>query len=74
LHDSDCNASDQVNQYVLIVGYGTENNEGYFLVKAHMGPDWGLDGMFKISDSTQGSGACGILLGSGYMHQISKSC
>ena len=32
-----CNDSDQPNQYVLIVGYGTENGKGYLLVKAHMG-------------------------------------
>ena len=48
-----------MNHGVLIVGYGTEKNIDYFLVKNSWGTSWGDNGYVKISASEDN--ICGIL-------------
>jgi C1A family cysteine protease len=54
---------------VLVVGYGTENGEDYYLVKNSWGTSWGDQGYIKLGRGPQynnGQGQCGILLEASY--------
>lgn len=51
-----CSNTD-LDHAVLIVGYGTQNNTDYWLVKNSWGEKWGENGYFKI---IRGVGECGI--------------
>lgn len=45
--------NETANYYGLIVGYGKENDESYWLIQTSFGSSWGINGCFKLSiDST----------------------
>ena len=56
---SDC--GDKLDHGVLVVGWGTENNMKYWIVKNSWGPEWGDDGYIKLEKGVEGSGTCGLL-------------
>jgi cathepsin L len=62
LTSSSCGTN--LNHGVLIVGYGTENNIPYWLVKNSWSSSWGDNGYVKIarSESVNDPGICGIAM------------
>lgn len=54
--DSGCDIND-MNHGVVTVGYGTENNVPYWLIKNSWGADWGENGYFKM---IRNRNQCGI--------------
>lgn len=54
---------------VLVVGYGTESNGDYYLVKNSWGDSWGDNGYIKLARGKEyngGDGQCGLLLSASY--------
>jgi len=51
---------------VLVVGYGSESGNDYWILKNSWGPGWGESGFFRIAKGGDGPGICGIHLGASY--------
>lgn len=52
----------EVNHAVLLIGYGSEGGQDYWLLKNSFGASWGEKGFFKILRTNEKNlGVCGIL-------------
>ncbi|OQR66474.1 cathepsin L-like [Tropilaelaps mercedesae] len=55
--------STQINHAVLLVGYGQENGQEYWVIKNSWGPSWGENGFMKLA---KGYNRCGIVSEASY--------
>ena len=65
--DTSCNTPGDnsiTNRAVVFVGWGTENETDYWIVRNSMGPSWGEKGYFRIQ---RGINLCNIERWAGYV-------
>ncbi|XP_005175655.2 procathepsin L [Musca domestica] len=60
--DEECNKG-EVNHSVLVVGYGSENGQDYWIVKNSWDKAWGEEGYFRLP---RGKNFCGIAMECSY--------
>jgi cathepsin L len=51
-------SSTKLDHGILVVGYGTEDGEDYWLIKNSWGENWGMKGYFKIASKNNLCGIC----------------
>jgi hypothetical protein len=51
------------NHAVVVVGWGSEDGQDYWLIQNSWGPDWGEGGYFRLArgPGPDGAGECGVL-------------
>jgi C1A family cysteine protease len=60
---NDAACSTQANHAVLLIGYGTENGQPYWIIKNSWGTAWGEGGFMKLA---RGLNRCGIVSQASY--------
>jgi len=68
-YDKGCESvtADMLDHAVLLVGYGTEGNDDYWIVKNSWGPKWGESGYIRMKRNVHSdSGLCGIAIDASY--------
>nr|GEZ07653.1 low-temperature-induced cysteine proteinase-like [Tanacetum cinerariifolium] len=70
IYNGECSSSPyDIDHAVLIVGYGSQKSEDYWIVKNSWGTYWGMDGWMFIKRNTDiKNGVCGINLQASYPH------
>ncbi|VDP74624.1 unnamed protein product [Schistosoma mattheei] len=58
IYESKYCSSSLLNHAVLVVGYGTEHNKDYWLIKNSWGDKWGMNGYIKLRRNKHNM--CGI--------------
>lgn len=58
-HSENDDCGEYLNHGVAAVGYNTEGEDGYFIVRNSWGDDWGANGYINMAVDT-GKGTCGI--------------
>ena len=49
----------------LVVGYGTEDSNDFWILKFSWSTSWGENGYIRLARNSNGAGVCGIGLDSG---------
>ncbi|KAG2687847.1 hypothetical protein I3760_09G069500 [Carya illinoinensis] len=75
IYDGDCSSDpDDIDHAVLVVGYGSEDGEDYWIVKNSWGTDWGMEGYIYIRrDTNLTYGVCAINAMASYPTKESSS-
>lgn len=57
----------EVDHGVIVIGYGTENGQDYWIVKNSWGSNWGEDGYINLQRNVNAvNGKCGIAIEPSY--------
>uniref|UniRef100_A0A5B6ZEN8 Putative low-temperature-induced cysteine proteinase-like n=1 Tax=Davidia involucrata TaxID=16924 RepID=A0A5B6ZEN8_DAVIN len=75
IYDGSCSGDpDDIDHAVLIVGYSSEGDEDYWIVKNSWGADWGMEGYIYIRRNTNATyGVCAINAMASYPTKESSS-
>ena len=75
IYDGSCSDNpDDIDHAVLIVGYGSEDSEDYWIVKNSWGTSWGMDGYFYLKrDADLPNGVCAVNAMASYPTKESSS-
>ncbi|KAK8629337.1 hypothetical protein V6N13_078181 [Hibiscus sabdariffa] len=75
IYDGSCSDNpNEIDHAVLIVGYGSEDKEKYWIVKNSWGTSWGMDGYFYLKrDTDVPNGVCAVNAMASYPTKQSSS-